>query len=82
MSNILEMRKIQTYMAASQEEYEKALAWVQDCKEVYEIKEVGHMLSTDWYGNDLDTYVFLFTAPSTVMMELSKYMKQPSTMVM
>lgn len=82
MSNILEMRKIQTYMAASQEEYDKALAWIRDCKEVYEIKEVGHMLSTDWYGNDLDTYIFLFAAPSTVMMELGKYMTQPATMVM
>ena len=75
--SIIEMIKIQTYMAASQEEYDKALAWIQDCKEVHEIKEVGHMLSTDWDGKDLDTYVFLFTAPSTVIMELSKYMNQP-----
>jgi len=76
MTSIFEMKKIQFYMAASQGEYDEALAWVQKCKEVETIKEVGYMLSTDWSGNDLDAYVFLFTAPGTVMTDLKKYMNR------
>lgn len=80
--SILEMMKVQFYLAASQEEYDKALAWVKECEDVEEIKEVGLMHSTDWVGNPMDTYVFLFTAPGTTLTELSKYMKVPHTLAM
>lgn len=66
--------KIQIYMAASQEEYDKAIAWVRKKKYGNTIKEVGHMDSTDWLGNHLDVYVFLYTAPDRSMVSLGKYM--------
>ena len=57
--SILEMMKVQFYLAASQEEYDKTLAWVKECEDVEEIKEVGLMHSTDWVGNPMDTYGYL-----------------------
>lgn len=70
-------KKIQFYMAADQDEYNKALAWVRRRDDVERIKEVGYMPTTDWVGNDMDTYVFVFSAPNEVMKELATDMNQP-----
>ena len=63
------MNKIQIYMAATQEEYDKAIGYVRSKDEDYDIKEVGHMDTTDWTGKHLDAFVFLFSAPNEVMYE-------------
>lgn len=70
--------KIQIYMAGDEEEYAKALAWVKKKRYGKTIKEVGHMDSTDLYGEHIDAYVFLFSASNKSMMELTKYMNVPA----
>ena len=72
MSNFI---KIQIYMAASQEEYDEALKYVRDRNDVKDIREVGHMDTTGWLGEPMDTYVFLFSAPNSMMNELTTHMR-------
>lgn len=79
MSN--DFDKIQFYMAANMEEYNKALAWVRNKKFGETIKEVGEMDSTDWDGKPIKAYVFLFTAPNGTMQKLSKFMSVPFKMI-
>ena len=73
------MDKIQIYMASNKEEYDKAIAWVRDHGYDDDIREVGEpMHATDWLGNPLDAFIFLFTGPNVVMSELTEYMNVDS----
>lgn len=68
----MDVKKIQMYFAADEEEYEKALNWCRENNQIDEIKEVG-LMKPDL----MDTYVFAFVASDEVIMELARYMKQP-----
>ena len=65
--------KIQVYMAKTQEEYDKALEWVKE-QDIEDIKEVGEMPTTDWFGDPMSAFIFVFSAPIETMMKLSSYM--------
>ena len=65
--------KIQVYMAATQEEYDKALEWVKE-QDIEDIKEVGEMPTTDWFGEPMSAFIFVFSGPTETMKKLSSYM--------
>ncbi len=74
--------KIQIYMAANEKEYDKAITWVRDHGYGDTIKEVnGCMDTTDWDGNPIKAFIFLFTAPNGTMKELTKYTETQSKIV-
>lgn len=66
--------KVQIYMAADWNEYERALSICQEDERVIDIKEVGEMATTNWNGEDMFAYIFVMTAPNGFMAELTKQM--------
>ena len=72
--------KIQVYMAATQEEYDKALEWVKE-QGIEDIKEVGEMPTTDWFGEPMSAFIFVFSGPNETMMRLSSYMNTACTTI-
>ena len=82
----MEFNKVQIYMALTQEEHDKALEWIvdrlnKDDFDHTEIREVGKMPTTDLFGNPIDAFIFVFTAPSKIMVELTDYMKTDAVMI-
>ena len=69
--------KVQLYLAKDWDEYERALKIVQEDDRVIDIREVGEMETTDWKGDDMFAYIFVFTAPNSYMSELTKLMNVP-----
>ena len=72
--------KIQVYMAKTQEEYDKALEWVKE-QDIEDIKEVGEMPTTDWFGEPMSAFIFVFSGPNETMMRLSSYMNTACTTI-
>lgn len=70
--------KIQVYMAKTQEEYDKALEWVKE-QDIEDIKEVGEMPTTDWFGEPMSAFIFVFSGSIETMMKLSSYMSTACT---
>ena len=71
-------KKIQFYLALTEDEYNMALDWLhKHYKRVYAIKEIGRMESTDVNGNPIDAWVIVFSATNKTMIDLSTYMEQP-----
>lgn len=72
--------KIQVYMAKTQEEYDKALEWVKE-QDIEDIKEVGEMPTTDWFGEPMSAFIFVFSGPNETMMRLSSYINTACTTI-
>lgn len=72
--------KVQVYMAKTQEEYDKALEWVKE-QDIEDIKEVGEMPTTDWFGEPMSAFIFVFSGPNETMMKLSSYMSTACTTI-
>ena len=70
----MEFDNIQFYLAWNEDEYKKALEWVEKNGYNTNLKEVGMMPSTDLLGNPIEVWVFIFTAPNEVMKTLTNYM--------
>lgn len=70
-------KKIQFYMASNWDEYEKALKYAQESESVSDIREVGEMETTNWSGEMVFAYVFVFSAPNGFMNELTAHMDVP-----
>lgn len=70
-------KKIQIYMASSWDEYERALKYAQESESVSDIREIGEMETTNWDGELMFAYVFVFSAPNSYMNELAAHMDVP-----
>ena len=69
-----EFKKIQTYMAATEEEYDKAIEFIRSKEEVEQLIEVGTFDANDMFGDPVKAYVFMFVSPNSVMEECMKVM--------
>ena len=75
----MEDNKIQFYLAKTEEEYNEALKWVKDSGYGSQLKEHGKMTDiTDYLGEPMDAYVFIFAAPNRVMTRLATHMSVPA----
>lgn len=69
--------KINFYLAQSEEEYNLAITYLQLDSTVGDIRKLGPMSSSDFFGNDMDAWVIVYSGPINTGEKIAKLMEQP-----
>lgn len=69
--------KINFYLAQSEEEYNLAITYLQLEDTVTDIRKLGPMSSSDFFCNEMDAWVIVYSGPIETGEKVAKLMRQP-----
>ncbi len=69
--------KINFYLAQSEEEYNLAITYLQLDGTVTDIRKLGPMSTTDFFCNEIDAWVIVYSGPIETGEKIAKLMRQP-----